>query len=534
MARYVIRRSLWVMVVVAVITLTTFLIFYVMPPSDPAVAFAGKQPTPEIIAEVRAQLGLDQPLYVQYGRFVKHIFLGDEHGWPGFGLSYNTRAPIVEELFRRLTVTAQMAVGAAFVWLVMGLSIGIVSALKRRTLVDRAAMGFALFGVSAPVFWLGLMALFLFWQQLGLTAGTGYVPPGESLGEWLSDMVLPWTVLALLYAALYARMVRTNLIEAMGEDYIRTARAKGLSERRVVAKHGLRASTHTGGDDLRHRLRHPSGRSDHHRNGVQHAGSRNLRSGRGVRRRPAGDPRRHRVRIPLRYAVQLFRRHRLRLSRPARPLRVMEGLFARQAGASLRDVFILGGYRLVAMEPDTGTDDAAQILGLLAEPERLRVVAALVLGYSGLDDIARVSGVPRRAVSRALARLVAGGLVDRDEPIGYRVAIEELKVAARRAATVQEEEDEKGSSETGRVLRSFVRGGRLKSIPAARSKRRIVLDHLAQEFEPGRRYPEREVNAVLAAHHDDVATLRRLLVDEGFMERERGRYWRTGGTFDVD
>ena len=124
----------------------------------------------------------------------------------------------------------------------MGISIGIVSALKRRTFLDRFAMGFALFGVSAPVFWLGLMGLFIFWQKLGLLPGTGYVPFSVNPYDWFMHMIMPWTVLALLYAAYYARMVRGNLIETMGEDYIRTARAKGLSENKVVGKHGLRAS----------------------------------------------------------------------------------------------------------------------------------------------------------------------------------------------------------------------------------------------------------------------------------------------------
>lgn len=242
MLRYVIRRLIWVVFVVGVITLLTFLIFYVMPPTDPAVAMAGKTPTPEIIAEVREQLGLDQPLLVQYGRFVKHIFAGDQYGWPGFGISYNTRSPIADELFRRMGVTFQLAAGGALAWLVTGVVIGVVSALRRRKFADRAAMGFALFGVSAPTFWLGLMALFLFWQQLEWLPGTGYVPFGEDPSAWLSHLVLPWLVLAMFYSALYARMVRANLIETMGEDFIRTARAKGLSERRVVAKHGLRAS----------------------------------------------------------------------------------------------------------------------------------------------------------------------------------------------------------------------------------------------------------------------------------------------------
>jgi peptide/nickel transport system permease protein len=242
MTQYIIRRLMWVVLVLLMITLIAYVIFFVMPPVDPARAFAGKRPTPELIETLRHQFGLDQPFYVQYGRFVQRLFLGDEYGWPGFGFSYATRSPVREELFQRAVITIQLGAGAAVVWLLVGIPIGIVSGIKRGTLVDRAAMGFALFGVSAPVFWLGLMFLFIFWQKLGIAAGTGYVALSENPVEWFGHMIMPWIVLALLFAAFYARMVRGSLIETMGQDYIRTARAKGLSERRVVVKHGLRAS----------------------------------------------------------------------------------------------------------------------------------------------------------------------------------------------------------------------------------------------------------------------------------------------------
>ena len=138
-------------------------------------------------------------------------------------------------------MTLQLAIGAAILWLAIGIPIGILSALKRRTFADRAAMGFALVGVSAPVFWLGLVSLYIFWQQLGWLPGTGYVPFTESPTDWFLHMILPWSVLALLFAAIYARVVRGNMIDTMGEDYIRTARAKGLPERQVVTHHAMRA-----------------------------------------------------------------------------------------------------------------------------------------------------------------------------------------------------------------------------------------------------------------------------------------------------
>jgi peptide/nickel transport system permease protein len=242
MWRYIVRRLMWVVVVLLIITAFTYVIFFVMPPTDPAVQFAGKNPTPEQIAEVRHQFGLDKPVWAQYALFLKHVFTGDQYGWPGLGFSFVTRSPVKDQLFDRIWVTVSLAVGAAVVWLAIGIPIGIISAIKRGSLLDRSSMLFALFFVSAPVFWLGLMALWLFWFKLHLSPGTGYVPITQSFTGWLSHMIMPWVVLALLYAAFYARMTRGNLIETMGQDYIRTARVKGLTERKVILKHGVRAS----------------------------------------------------------------------------------------------------------------------------------------------------------------------------------------------------------------------------------------------------------------------------------------------------
>jgi peptide/nickel transport system permease protein len=243
MGRYIVRRLIWVVFVLLVITFISYMIFFVMPSTDPAVVFAGRQPTPELVAEVRHQFGLDHPWPVQYALFVKRIFLGDQYGWPGLGFSFNTRSELKPIILSRMWVTMQLAFGAAVVWLLIGIPIGILSALKPRSVFDRMAMGFALFGVSAPVFFLGPLFLYLFWFKLGIAPGSGYYAIGVyGIGPWFSHFIMPWIVLALLYAAFYARMTRANLIETMGQDYIRTARAKGLSERTVVLKHGLRAS----------------------------------------------------------------------------------------------------------------------------------------------------------------------------------------------------------------------------------------------------------------------------------------------------
>jgi peptide/nickel transport system permease protein len=242
MALYIVRRVLWAAVVVLIVLMLTFAVFYLMPAGDPALRFAGKSPTPESLALIRDRLGLDEPWYQQYGIYVKNVSTGDEYGWPGLGYSYVAGVSVLEEVKERAPRTLLLIAGAATIWLVVGVSIGVLSAIRRRSVVDRLAMGFVLIGISSPVFWLGLMALFVFWNQLGWTGGTGYVPLSDSVSGFFSHMILPWCVLALLFAAIYARMTRNTLLDTLGEDYIRTARAKGLPERKVISHHALRAS----------------------------------------------------------------------------------------------------------------------------------------------------------------------------------------------------------------------------------------------------------------------------------------------------
>jgi peptide/nickel transport system permease protein len=243
---YIARRLAWTALVVGVVLLVTFAVFFLMPAGDPALRFAGKSPTQEQIDLIHKRLHLDKPWYVEFGYFVKNFVAGDENGWPGLGYSYSGLVPVKDQIIQRAPRTLWLIAGAATLWLTIGVAIGVLSAVKRRSIVDRLAMGFALFGISAPVFWLGLMALYIFWRTLHWTGGTGYVPlsDGVCCGEdtWFMHLILPWCVLALLYMAIYARVTRNNLLETLGEDYIRTARAKGLSERRVILRHGLRAS----------------------------------------------------------------------------------------------------------------------------------------------------------------------------------------------------------------------------------------------------------------------------------------------------
>jgi peptide/nickel transport system permease protein len=242
MAFYIARRLFWTFLVVAAVIAITFVVFYLLPAGDPALRFAGKNPNQTELDLIRHRLGLDQAWYIQFLKFIKTFFTGDRYGWPGLGYTFAGQASVLHLILARAPRTLFLIAGAAVLWLTSGVTIGIVSAVKRRSIVDRGAMGFALFGISAPVFWLGLMALYIFWRKLGWTGGTGYVSPTTSITGFFSHMILPWVVLAMLYAAFYARMTRNNLLETLGEDYIRTARAKGLSERRVIFKHGLRAS----------------------------------------------------------------------------------------------------------------------------------------------------------------------------------------------------------------------------------------------------------------------------------------------------
>jgi peptide/nickel transport system permease protein len=242
--RYLIRRLLFMVLVLITVSLLTFIIFVKLPASDPARRAVGRATTPENVENARRAFGLDKPVYVQYARFAKGLV-----PWPGLFLnedvyfSYSDFVPVKEELWRRLPVTIALATGAAVLWTLIGIPIGVLSAVRRRTLADRAAMVFALIGVSAPVFWLGYLFLYFFWFKLGWAPSSG-IPIGMSVLEAVltGRFVLPWLAVSLTYAAFYARMVRGNLIETMAEDYIRTARAKGLSERRVVYKHGLRAA----------------------------------------------------------------------------------------------------------------------------------------------------------------------------------------------------------------------------------------------------------------------------------------------------
>ncbi len=258
MLTYMIRRLISAVVLLFIVSAATFAIFFLVPriggatADDLASRYVGKTAGPEQIHEAAVRLGFTDPIWVQYGRFAKGIVAGSDYDYgagvehcdaPCLGYSFLTQNPVLPDLLDRLPVTLSLAAGAAVLWLFGGVATGVVSALKRGSPLDRASMGIALAGVSLPIFFTGLLSLTIFSYGLKWTAGGGsYTPLLENPAAWAYDLLLPWITLAFLYAAAYARLTRAGMLETMNEDYIRTARAKGLRERDVVVKHGLRAA----------------------------------------------------------------------------------------------------------------------------------------------------------------------------------------------------------------------------------------------------------------------------------------------------
>jgi peptide/nickel transport system permease protein len=240
MAAYIFRRLLWTGLLLLVITGITFLIFYVLPTSDPAALRAGREPSPERIAAIRHQLGLDKSLAHQWWDYISDLVLHFD-----FGKSFITNTPVRDLITDRLPNTLWLVGGAAVLWFLSGVLIGTISATRRGTFWDRAMMGGALLAISAPVYWLGLVSLYLFSSDIGIFhifPGSGAFQDAHTIPSKMWAMTMPWIVLATAFAAVYARLLRSNLLETMSEDYIRTARAKGLPERDVIMRHGLRSA----------------------------------------------------------------------------------------------------------------------------------------------------------------------------------------------------------------------------------------------------------------------------------------------------
>jgi peptide/nickel transport system permease protein len=240
MLQYIARRLLWGVLLLFIASAVIFVIFYAMPTADPAELRAGRNANEAQIAEIRENLGLDKPIYEQYFIYVKGIVLHAD-----FGYSYEFDTGVGGLILDRLPATIFLTLGAVFIWLLIGLPTGIISAIRRRSALDRSMMITTLALISAPVFWLGLVLLYLFADEVGqvqIFPGIGSYLDAETIPEKAWSLFLPWVVLSASFAAIYARYMRSGLIEAMEEDYIRTARAKGLSERRVIMRHGVRSA----------------------------------------------------------------------------------------------------------------------------------------------------------------------------------------------------------------------------------------------------------------------------------------------------
>ena len=240
MLQYIARRLLWGVALLFIASAVIFVIFYALPNADPAELRAGRQANAAQIAEIRESLGLDKPIYEQYWIYIKGIIFHLD-----FGYSYEFDTPVGGLILDRLPATIFLTLGAVVIWLLIGIPTGIISAIRRRSALDRSMMITTLALISAPVFWMGLVLLYLFADEVGqfqVFPGIGSYIDAESLGDKAWSLFLPWLVLSAAFAAIYARYMRSGLIEAMEEDYIRTARAKGLSERRVVIRHGVRSA----------------------------------------------------------------------------------------------------------------------------------------------------------------------------------------------------------------------------------------------------------------------------------------------------
>jgi peptide/nickel transport system permease protein len=242
MLTFIVRRSLWAVLVMFVITVIVFIIFFKTPGVDPARAIAGRNPSPQVLAEVRAQLGLNRPLFIQYAIMMKKIFITRDL------VSYSDQGiKVVPEIFAAAPATLSLVFGATVIWIVMAMVMGVAAARLRGTFYDPILMILALIGISCPVFWLGQVVNLV--TQSGLHKSVfswvpplGYNPLTQGPVLWFEGLIFPWITLSILYIGFYARVLRASVLEIQSEDYVRTARAKGLSEQRVLVRHTLRNS----------------------------------------------------------------------------------------------------------------------------------------------------------------------------------------------------------------------------------------------------------------------------------------------------
>ena len=252
MLRYIIRRLLWTVALLVIVSAVVFTLFNVFPTADAATLRAGRSASPEQIDIIRESLGLDDPKLTQFARYMQGVFTPVDIQEPevcgpvDLGESiFQNNEDVLDIILDRLPATFMLVVGSVIIWLGVAIPIGVISAVRQKSMLDRTSMVTSLAFISAPVFWLGLVALYLFASDVGVVhifPGIGSYNDAESFSGKVGSMILPWLVLSSATAAIYARYVRAQMIDVMTEDYIRTARAKGLSERRIVLKHGLRSA----------------------------------------------------------------------------------------------------------------------------------------------------------------------------------------------------------------------------------------------------------------------------------------------------
>jgi peptide/nickel transport system permease protein len=234
-ARFVIRRLIQMVFVLFAVSVLTFLIFNVIPNGDPAVRMAGKNPTESQIAQIREDWGFNDGIVTQYTTTMKKVFTGDLE-------SYFTQLSVTEEIWKGLPRTLSLAIGAAILWFVVAVAFGLYSAMRAGKFADRFLTITALIGISLPVFWIGALMNYYLGFKAGIFPNGGYVEFGTSPVQWAYHLILPWTALAILFIGFYSRLLRSNVLDTINEDYVRTARAKGLSERQVMIRHVLRNS----------------------------------------------------------------------------------------------------------------------------------------------------------------------------------------------------------------------------------------------------------------------------------------------------
>jgi peptide/nickel transport system permease protein len=235
MARFIVRRTLSMLVVLFAISVVTFVIFNVIPGGDPAVRMAGRQPDPGQLERIREDWGFNEPVYVQYVKTMGRVFSGDL-------VSYSTQQNVLEEIGKRIGRTFSLAIGAAIMWMVFATALGLYTAIRAGRLSDRLLTILALVGISMPVFWIGALMNYYLGFKAGIFPNGGYVPLDQDPIDWVYHLIMPWTALSLLFIGVYSRILRSNVLDTLNEDYVRTARAKGLSERRVLIRHVLRNS----------------------------------------------------------------------------------------------------------------------------------------------------------------------------------------------------------------------------------------------------------------------------------------------------